>query len=115
MDRIQNIRLEANIRDRRNDYAEERKQIKEGFIFNYTAFEAGLEYTFGDENEVGFVKNNIPIEGEGPVFNAIETVMWLSNKISALCFKKESEDAEKEAEELIENPKSVQDRKKEHN
>ncbi|GAA0723969.1 hypothetical protein GCM10009430_28010 [Aquimarina litoralis] len=100
------------INDRRNSYNEERKAIKEGSLFNYTSFEAGLEYAFGDEGETGFTKNTIPIEGDGPVINAIETGMWIINKLSALSFKKESEDAEKEAEELIENPKSVKDRKK---
>ncbi len=101
------------VKERREQYKEEKEEIaKEGSLFNFTNFEVGLEYCFGDEKEVGFVKNNIPIEGEGPVFNALETGMWVINQLSSLCFKKEAEEAEREAEELIENPKSVKDKKK---
>lgn len=87
------------------EYKKEQKNRTLSDLFIYSDFEIGFEYSLA-----GIKQSEIAVSGEHPIFDAIDTFMYITNKIGALCFDKEVKKAEKEHD-----PKKVEKRKNKRN
>ncbi len=84
------------------EYKKEQKNKNLNDIFDYSGLQIGFEYSLG-----GIKQGEIAIDGEHPVFNAIDTFTYITSTIRKLCFDEEVEQAEKDHD-----PKKVKGRKK---
>ena len=71
---------------RKQDYKNTKQEVSEGRL-DYDQFEFFLEYGYNDVKE-----SNITFSGEHPVFNVIDSVMWVINTVGKLTFNKEADE-----------------------
>ncbi|MDY3548856.1 hypothetical protein PG291_09610 [Riemerella anatipestifer] len=91
-------------KQRTKDYKEQQKAIREGYL-NFSEFEYFLEYGYDDT-----MYEKVSFPEESPVGKILDSVMWVINTISELCFEKEAEEVEKEHND--ERKEQVEKRKK---
>ncbi len=72
---------------RKQDYKNEQQKVSANRL-NYNTFDYFLEYGYD-----GVKQSNITIQGEYPVFDVIESVMWVINTVNLLTFEKEADEA----------------------
>lgn len=92
---------------RKKDYKNNQQEVANGRL-SYDQFEYFLEYGYDDVKQ-----SNIAVNAEYPVFNIIESVMWIINTINLLSFDKEADEAMEEHKDKRNG--QVRDRKKKRN
>lgn len=92
---------------REENYKNDKQEVSEGRL-SYSQFEVALEWGYND-----FKQEAITFSGEHPVFNIIDSAMWVINKISLLSFNKEADEAI--AENKNKRPDQVKKRNKKRN
>lgn len=101
---------------REENYKNEKQEVKEGRL-SYNQFEVALEWGYEKEFSSGGAddvkQGAITFSGEHPVFNIIDSAMWVINMISLLSFNKEADEAI--AENKNKRPDQVKKRDKKRN
>lgn len=98
-----NVRKEQRSQ-RKQNYKNEKQEVAEGRL-KYDQFEFFLEYGYNDEKE-----SNLTLTGEHPVFDVINSMMWIINTVGKLSFDKEADEAK--AENDSKRPDQVKKRNK---
>lgn len=83
-----NKKIRKAQRDARDEnYKNKKQEVSEGRL-DYSQFEVALEWGYNDIKQEA-----ITFSGEHPVFNIIDSAMWVINTISLLTFNKEADEA----------------------
>ena len=91
----------TNQRNRKNNV--EQKEISQGHL-KYTEFEYFMEYGYGDT-----MQENLSIPKGSIIQKITNSVMWVINTLSRLCFEKEADEAKEE--HTKKRPKQVEKRR----
>lgn len=103
-----NKKIRKAQRDARDEnYKNKKQEVSEGRL-DYSQFEVALEWGYNDIKQEA-----ITFSGEHPVFNIIDSAMWVVNTISLLTFNKEADEAI--AENKNKRPDQVKKRNKQRN
>lgn len=102
----ENVRKEQRSQ-RKQNYKNEKQEVAEGRL-KYDQFEFFLEYGYNDIKE-----SNLTLTGEHPIFDVINSMMWIINTIGKLSFDKEADEAK--AENDKKRPDQVKKRNKKRN
>lgn len=98
-------KAQSDARD--ENYKNKKQEVSEGRL-SYSEFEIALEWGYNDIKQEA-----LTFSGEHPVFNIIDSAMWVINTISLLTFNKEADEAL--AENKDKRPEQVKKRSKQRN